>query len=581
MFAFFSLGTWVYAQELDVRLDGLTEDLLDNVSEEDFQSGRFHWQQDHEWKPLRLYRPLKAVGATWSDRLLVMDTTGQIHRLNTDGSWTMVYNGTVEGLNEEDLLLDLESSLSEQWDEYDDTPQYDEDTEEVFQAESVGNEWESAIDDPLLSQDNVEGIFTLWTDEKTPLVFACSNQGCVRSTNDGDTWEEMEDLPPSFDFSSLKGQYVAGTSEGLYVSQDKGRSWTLESDVPKELYVYSFAANREYMVAATSSGVWSSIDAVNWAKMNATGYDDVEFVSLVLSLENQLWAMSSLGFLYSDDLGNSFDVQPTQIAFQQMLEDESNFGLLAFDREMVWESIDQGVSWQRLSEGLPRVQIEGAVAWKGAFVIATEQGGYYLSQSTPSEELVDVGENSVANVDVDALVDAATAEIDRQMAELSVERATQLLRWVPTLSVVYDYGHDRSLTVNYDSISTLGTEQIPWKVVTNMCFGNCQTASTDVGFANLSDDVMVIGNSVYRSDLGGVVPAASNVSLTLHAMRKARTRRIIDLYSAAIRLEQQSRLLLTSPISDQVLHRLEQEEVTALLDLYTDGKFYMALQAQE
>ena len=156
-----------------------------------------------------------------------------------------------------------------------------------------------------------------------------------------------------------------------------------------------------------------------------------------------------------------------------------------------------------------------------------------------------------------------------------------MLRWVPTVSVTGDYGHDRSITVNYDSISTIGMEQVPWRVVTNMCFGNCQTASTDVGFANLSDDVMVIGNNVYRSDLGGVVPAASNVSLSLHAMRKAKTRRIIDLYSTAIRLEQQSRLLLTAPLSDQVRHRLEQEEVTALLDLYTDGKFYMALQAQE
>lgn len=214
-------------------------------------------------------------------------------------------------------------------------------------------------------------------------------------------------------------------------------------------------------------------------------------------------------------------------------------------------------------------------------MIATEQGGFYLTQSKPSAELVDVGALSVTNVDVDLLVDAATQEIDQQIEELSVERATQLLRWVPTLSMTYDYGHDRAITANYDSISTIGMEQVPWKVVTNMCFGNCQTASTDVGFANLTDDIMVIGNNVYRSDLGGVVPAASNVSLTLHAQRKARTQRIIDLYSAAIRLEQQSRLLLTAPIADQVLHRLEQDEVTAYLDLYTDGKFYMALQAQE
>lgn len=573
------------AQDLD-SVDQVDETSTQIFDEMGMETGReqadaFHWQYDHQWKALRLYRPLKAVGATWSDKLLVMDTAGQIHRLNTDGSWSAVFTGEDSSVNEEDLLLDLESSLSEQWDEFDDTPQYDEDTEEVIQADSVGNEWESAIDDPLLSQDYTDGIYTLWTDEKTPLIFACSNDGCVRSTDDGDDWSDMEDLPPAFGFSSLKGVYVAGTSEGVYVSSDKGRTWSVSLSVPTDLYVYSFAANRDYIVAATSSGVWSSVDAVNWAKMSAVGYDDVEFISVVLSMTNQLWGMSSLGFLSSDDLGNSFDVQPTQIDFQQLLEDEANFGLLAFDREMVWESIDQGGSWQPLSEGLPRVAIEDAVAWKGSFVIATEQGGYYLAQSKPTEDLVDVGELSVTQVDVDSLVDAATADIDRQMEQLSVERSTQLLRWVPTVSMTYDYGHDRALTVNYDSISTIGMEQVPWKVVTNMCFGNCQTASTDVGFANLSDDVMVIGNSVYRSDLGGVVPAASNVSLVLHAQRKAKTRRIIDLYSAAIRLEQQSRLLLTAPLTDQVLHRLEQEEVTALLDLYTDGKFYMALQAQE
>ena len=556
-----------------------TEPVLDNEMETD--SGRFHWQFDHEWKPLRLYRPLKAVGATWSDRLLVMDTAGMVHRLNTDGTWKLVYDGSTEMVNEEDLLLDLESSMSEQWDEYDDTPEYDEDTEEFVVADSVGNEWESAIDDPLLAQSAEDAVFTLWTDEKTPLVFACSDQGCVRSTNDGDSWEEMESLPPAYDFSSLNGIYVAGTAEGLYVSQDKGRSWKLNLNIPRDLYVHDFATNRTYLVAGTSSGVWVSIDARNWSKMPAVGYDDVEFTTLELSLDNQLWAMSSLGFLYSQDLGTTFQVKRSQIEFDQMLEDEWNFGLLDFDQTQVWESIDQGDSWQELQEGLPRVQIEDAVAWKGSFVIATEQGGFYLTQSKPSENFVDVGALSVTNVDVDILVDAATQEIDQQMEALAVERATQLLRWIPTLSMTYDYGHDRSITANYDSISTIGMEQVPWKVVTNMCFGNCQTASTDVGFANLTDDIMVIGNNVYRSDLGGVVPAASNVSLTLHAQRKARTQRIIDLYSAAIRLEQQSRLLLTAPIADQVLHRLEQDEVTAYLDLYTDGKFYMALQAQE
>ena len=239
---------------------------MTDEADEMLEEERFHWQYDHQWKGLRLYRPLKAVGATWSDRLLVMDSLGQIHRLNSDGSWVVVYDGTDEGINEEDLLLDLESSLSEQWDEYDDTPQYDEDTEQFISADSVGNEWESAIDDPLLNQDRSDGIFTLWTDEKTPLVFGCSVRGCVRSTNDGGAWSEMEDLPPAMSFSSLNGVYMAGTAEGLYTSKDKGQTWEINLNVPKELYVHDFAENQQYVVAATSSGIWLTIDAKNWSQ---------------------------------------------------------------------------------------------------------------------------------------------------------------------------------------------------------------------------------------------------------------------------------------------------------------------------
>ena len=71
----------------------------------------------------------------------------------------------------------------------------------------------------------------------------------------------MEDLPPAMTFSSLNGTYIAGTAEGLYTSSDKGRTWELNLNVPKDLYVHDFAANQQYAVAATSSGIWLSIDA--------------------------------------------------------------------------------------------------------------------------------------------------------------------------------------------------------------------------------------------------------------------------------------------------------------------------------
>lgn len=563
--------TLVFAEELEVLDEVFLEDTV--------EATRFSWASDHEWKPLRLYRPLKAVTATWNGRLLVMDDMGIIHRMRADGSWEVVYDEDAESINEEDLLLDLESSISEQWDEQD-APSYDDDDEEI-EPDDLSNEWESAIDDPLLIQGFLEDVFTIWTDEKSPLVFACSKDGCLRSTDNGDHWTEMVNLPPSVDFSILDGVYAAATPVGLWISQDDGRSWKRQLDVPQDILVHSLTMHKDFLVAGTSSGIWSSIDGVHWSEMRAEGFDDVEFTELMLTIDNQLWAMSALGFLVSEDLANQFSVQPTQIFFNKLVEDEWNGGVLAFSDNMVWETQDMGISWAPLSEGLPPTLIEDAETWKGSFVIATEQGGYYLSQSVEEDVPDLVADTGVQDVDVEVLIEAGTTELDRQMAELSVEKATKLLRWVPTLAVTYDYGHDRSITVNYDSQSSLGTEQIPWKIVTNLCFGNCQTASTDVGFSNLTDDVMVVGNNVYRSDLGGVVPAASNVSLTLHEMRRSRTQRIIDLYSVAVRLEQQKRLLLKAPLAEQVRHQIEQDEVAAYLDLYTDGIYYNVLKAKE
>ena len=84
--------------------------------------------------------------------------------------------------------------------------------------------------------------------------------GCVRSTNDGDSWSEMEELTSRCLFFiewSVHGWYCRRI---IYIS-NKGRTWSLNLNVPKDLYVHDFAANQQYAVAATSSGIWLTIDA--------------------------------------------------------------------------------------------------------------------------------------------------------------------------------------------------------------------------------------------------------------------------------------------------------------------------------
>lgn len=573
MLLLLSMEMFVFAKPSeDVLLDDdfLGDDESALLQEDDPKD--FHWQDDHTWIELRLHRPVMSITATWNDRLLALDDEGRIFRLNADGSWKAVFADDMKQVDEEELLLNLESTLGEQWEVTDDGS-YDSDS---VDTDSVSNEWESAIDDPLLLQEGFEGIYSIWTDERSPLVFACWQDGCVRSDDNGDSWESMGVLPPAEDFAVMGNVYVAGTPNGLWFSTDKGKHWKRQLEIPRDLDVHNFAMNKDNLVAGTSSGVWFSKDGLKWREQDAEGFDDVEFTSMLLSIYNELWAMCSLGFVYSNDLGQTIGIQRGQVEFHTMLTDEWNGGLLAFGEELVWESIDNAKSWQILDNDLPVTIIHDAVDWKGSFVIATDQGVFYLGKSTKNEEILDFAQTTVTAVDIEQMISATTREIDREIEMLSVDRATKILRWVPTVNVNYSYGHDRSITANYDSIYTYGIEQKPWSVTTNMCFGNCQTSSTDIGQSastDITDDIMVIGDSVYRSDIGGVVPAAGNVSLQLQAMRRARTQQIIDLYTAAIRLEQQQALFMRAPLSDQVMHQIEQEEVAALLDLYTDGKF--------
>ena len=123
------------AQEVILEID--VED-SNSTSEQSVQG----WHDAHTWTNLGLHHTIVAVTATWNERILAMDTRGRIHRMDTGGTWKVVLGGMGELVqtNPEDLLLDLESSLEEQWDISDEEPSYDEETEEVIPAEILENE---------------------------------------------------------------------------------------------------------------------------------------------------------------------------------------------------------------------------------------------------------------------------------------------------------------------------------------------------------------------------------------------------------------------------------------------------------
>lgn len=543
----------------------------------------FHWQDGHEWTSLSLNRSIRAVSSTWNDRLLAMDYFGRIYRLEGDGSWAVVFQPNMEekGVNVEDLLLNVEGALQEQWDTVDDVDeQFDEDTEELIQLDALENEWEVVIDDPLLQQKLLTSAYSLWTDERLPLVFSCYMGGCVRSDNNGSSWSEMEDLPPSFDFVTLKRKYLAATENGIWVSESNGYSWRPVLQFPKGVTVNDLAVSSDYVIAATQEGLWISSDGDYWNKLDTSAFENIEFKAVLLNDSKQIWASSAEGLIfYSSKIEESVSVR-NEIQPQLLLEDEWNSAITAFAGGRVFESLDQGETWQEISDQLPDFYIHDADKWKAGFVVANDSGVFYISaKQTELEETEEPIAETEPEIDLETLILVATEEMNTQLEELQVNKRTQLLRWVPTMSVEGTYGGYRAIAANYDSVSTTGDWTIPWTMSANFCFGNCQSAATDVGFSDLSDSVMVVGNSVYRTDLGGVVPAASSVSMELKKLKRQRTQKIINLYSTTERLEKQSQRLAKASLLDQALHEIERREVAAILDLYTNGKYSATLNA--
>ena len=130
-----------------------------------------------------------------------------------------------------------------------------------------------------------------------------------------------------------------------------------------KICMHDFAANQQYAVAATS---WNLADDRCQLESNERLHEDVEFTSVEIGLSNQLWCMTS-GVLYSEDLGNAFQVQRTQLIFRRCSK-MSGIGLLAFDTRWFGRALIV-LPVAAIEEGLPRVKVEDAVAWKDLLLL--------------------------------------------------------------------------------------------------------------------------------------------------------------------------------------------------------------------
>jgi hypothetical protein len=245
--------------------------------------------------------------------------------------------------------------------------------------------------------------------------------------------------------------------------------------------------------------------------------------------------------------------------------------------------MDGGLTWLSISTGLPGPLIN-ALHVEGAErpVVATSAGLYELRR--PDQVESNVSGAVSGGLSVQDAVGIALRRSGISQEPFSVQRRFARARLTPRLRVGMDYQQDRLISSDYDAFRSIRLNSDSLRLTSELCFGACSVSSGIVSDADAGAidglELAVIGGEVYQANdaVAAVAPAAANVAQRLSKYRNDVAEYVTELYFTRLRLLTETEGMADLPLTDQVLHELELQEVVARLDIYTDGRYSSSIQ---
>ena len=554
---------------------------------EDTSDEPIQFAGQYSWSKLRLSQSVCAIEVLNTGDLMAMSCSGLVYTMQRSGTWRQVLGRSLDfdEIDPEQLLLDAEATIDEL--NTDDTEEVFNEDDELVEVipDDVADEIEQSIFDPI--RDRVRGgtqsirpPLSLFQDDFTLSVFACRLDSCYRSPDNGSTWYAIEELPRTREVIRFKSTLLAATEQGIWWSRNGGISWAPSDSSLQSLEIRALAAEGDILMAATSEGTFISLDAVKWGKTLPPRYADLasEDVAFDPVVEGGLWLATHRGILRSDDLLQSlYPIGQNPLSGTRQIvtwKDEPGH-LFSIGSDGVWESMDGGMRWSPIYDGLTASQVFDIDTWKGVPIIGTEEGVFFL-QIGEQQTDIDLFQK-VTLPKLPILLEAAQDELDGQLSSIEIQRRFINSRRVPQLSITGEYGRDRSIGADYGAIQTIANDNTQWRITLAACFGACSSSSASTAFSGDVDDLMVIDGDVYETGDAGVLPAAANVLSDIVGHRQSISNTVIDLYTTYQRLLIQSPEMTNLSLFEQSLHQLEMDEVISRIDAVTDGKFYQLL----
>lgn len=235
----------------------------------------------------------------------------------------------------------------------------------ILKSDDSGKSWRSV----LAIRGGMRNINVLSADSTNPnTVYAATDNGLYRSNNLGGRWERIfrgkNNLERQCRAVSVTPYAIfLGTNAGLFVSRDKGRSWSKEKGEIDDNVVLNidYVLKKDSIIYISAvNGIFKSLDSgKSW-----------ERIFLSYSRENNEAS--------SDEKDTDISEKTSDIRFVK--SGINNPSLVYFScAKGVYKSLDQGQSWQKLSEyGLLNRDVKMLCLPDNSQVFALSQSGVFL-----------------------------------------------------------------------------------------------------------------------------------------------------------------------------------------------------------
>lgn len=203
-------------------------------------------------------------------------------------------------------------------------------------------------------------------------------------------WSEKNnglDGGPVLHFTVSENIIYAATNNGLFISQDTGKTWSrIGTGLPRG-YVISFAISGKIAFAVIEDyGLFYSSDKCNtWTDISKslshirTDVDDL--ISKIIFLGKTVVISTSEGIFISEDNGKTWIARNKGIE-QKYISDMATNGkdiFIGTESDGVFISSDLGRTWTQRNLGLPELKIRTIAVTNDLFIIATKEKGIFIS----------------------------------------------------------------------------------------------------------------------------------------------------------------------------------------------------------